>query len=1101
MKKLSLILFVLLCSVAIGFSQKEVSGKVKDASGEPIIGANVLVPGTDLGTVTDIDGNFVLSVPNGTNTLQISYVGYTTLDVDISQSSVVDVTLTEGAVLDEVVVTALGIKRDKKALGYSVTDLKSDEIVQRSENDPIRALSAKVPGVNITAGGGAPGQSTKINIRGFSSLTGNTQPLFVVDGVPFDNSVNQNSGAQSTQFSNRAFDIDPNNIESISVLKGAAAAALYGSRATNGVILVTTKSGSKVSKGLEVTLQSSYSNERISNLPNYQDVYTQGSDQNYNGGFIGNWGAPFPEHVDRINQEFHAGTARYSKIYATGYPEGTVPHPVVGVPFTAARFQNVFPELMEDDPNKPGQKRAKAITLKPYNFLNEFFGDGNLIENSLSIAKNGINTTFSRADNSGIIPGSKTARTSIAFGGNTKLDNGFSISGNVNYVNTSQSAPPVAPSFYTDYDAQGEASIYSRLFYLPRNYDLMNFPFENPVTGDNVFYRALDNPRWLLKNSLFNSSVNRSFGNLTLSYPLANWITINARGGFNTYTDGQRSTLRSGGILDPNGRVWTNDVAVTELDFNYFATINKDLSDDIDLSFTAGLNQNQREGSVKFLDGDGIIDNSVQNLGSVTTVLARVDFKRLQRLYAAYGDLNLGYKNWLYLGVTARNDWTSTLVNPKNPKASKNSYFYPSVNTSIILSDALDLSSTPITYAKIRASYAQVGNEALPYLTSTNYGISNPFVTVGGTRINRAGLGNNLGKADLVNELTKEIELGTDIRLFNNRFGIDFSWFKRNSFNQITSADVPTTSGFTTSTVNAGEIQNKGIELGLSFDVFKSASGFNWETVFNFTRIKSLIVDAGDAPEIIISGVAGIGNIHRDGLPYGQLFGTKYARVDQNDPNSPLLINKADGLPIFLPTDEVLGDPNPDFTVGFNNTFSYKGLSIGALFDWRQGGEIFTSTGSSLLLRGQLAFQEDREALRVVKGVLGDPTTYKPILDESGNTIPNTTGITPFESHFTRGFGAYGASETNIYDATVYRLREVSIGYELPSSILKSTPFGKLRISVSGRNLWFKAPNMLKDLNMDPEVLPFTAASNLQGIELGATPSTRRIGVNLNITF
>jgi hypothetical protein len=301
--------------------------------------------------------------------------------------------------------------------------------------------------------------------------------------------------------------------------------------------------------------------------------------------------------------------------------------------------------------------------------------------------------------------------------------------------------------------------------------------------------------------------------------------------------------------------------------------------------------------------------------------------------------------------------------------------------------------------------------------------------------------------------------------------------------------------------VNAGEIQNKGVELGLNVDIIKSKNGFNWNASLNFTKIKTLIVDAGEGTEIIIGGVADIGNIHREGQAYGMLFGTKMARVDNNDINSPILINKTDGLPIILPTNEIVGDPNPDFIVGLVNSFTYKGFTVGALFDWKQGGDVFSSTGSSLLLRGQLAFQQDREAFRVIPGVYGNPQTFEPVKDEQGGTIKNTTGITPFESHFTRGFGAYGASETNIYDGTVYRLREVSLGYSFPKSITSKTPFGNLRLSVSGRNLWFNAPNMLQDLNLDPEVLGFTAATNIQGIELGSTPNTRRYGVNLYATF
>ena len=324
MKRLSLVLVMVVGAVLSALAQRTIQGTVTDDKGEALIGASVLVKGTSTGTVTDVDGSFGLSVPDGGTTLVVSYTGYSTQEVELGASNVVDIVLAEAAEqLSEVLVTAIGIQRDKKALGYAVTNLGGDEVLQRSEPDPLRAISGKVPGVQIAGSGGAPGQSTKINIRGFSSLTGNTQPLFVVDGIPFDNSVNATRGAASgNQYSNRGFDLDPNNIESITILKGAAASALYGSRATNGVVLITTKTGGRSSrKGLEVTYNSSYQLEQITGIPEYQDVYGQGSNQVYNGGFIGNWGSPFADHVDRLNSTY--GT-NYSKVIVPGYPEGTV---------------------------------------------------------------------------------------------------------------------------------------------------------------------------------------------------------------------------------------------------------------------------------------------------------------------------------------------------------------------------------------------------------------------------------------------------------------------------------------------------------------------------------------------------------------------------------------------------------------------------------------------------------------------------------------------------------------------------------------------------------------------------------------------------------
>jgi TonB-dependent SusC/RagA subfamily outer membrane receptor len=335
MKKFLLLCFSFVIALSALAQERVVSGKVTSSEdGSTLPGVNVVLKGTTNGTVTDVDGNYRLTVPATGGSLVFSFIGLQTQEVAIGERSTVDIGLgLDVQQLSEVVVTSLGLEREKKALGYSVASVSGSAMQQRSEPDPLRALQGKMPGVNITGSGGAPGQSTRINIRGFSSLTGNTQPLFIVDGIPFDNGVNDDvfGAARGTQFSNRAFDLDPNNIESITVLKGAAAAALYGSRATNGVVVVTTKAGKKGSKkGLEVSFNSSMNFEEISGLPDYQDVYTQGSNQNYNGGFIGNWGAPFPEYVDQLNQQYHGGTQRYSKTYSPGYPEGTVPHPITG---------------------------------------------------------------------------------------------------------------------------------------------------------------------------------------------------------------------------------------------------------------------------------------------------------------------------------------------------------------------------------------------------------------------------------------------------------------------------------------------------------------------------------------------------------------------------------------------------------------------------------------------------------------------------------------------------------------------------------------------------------------------------------------------------
>lgn len=1110
MKKLSLVLVLALFALGAASAQRTISGVVSDAKGEPLIGASVLAKGTTIGTTTDVDGKYSLTVPSGVTALVVSYTGYATKEVALGVSNVVDVSLDESSeTLKEVLVTAIGIQREKKALGYAVVELSADQIAQRSEPDALRALAGKTPGVIIQGAGGIPGQSTKINIRGNSSLLGNTQPLFVVDGIPFDNSVNASTGANGgSQYSNRAFDIDPNNIESMTILKGAAASALYGSRAANGVVVITTKTGAgNKRKGLEVTYNSSYQAEQLSGIPDYQNVYGQGANQVYNGGFIGNWGAPFAEHVDRLNAQY--GTS-YSKVIVPGYPEGTVPHPLVSLGYTTPRYANVFPEFWEDKNNNGRYDSGEAIPVpyRPYDFIEEFFNQGNLWENSLSINaggdKSAISTTVSRMDNQGIVPNSKSSRTTLSFGGNSQLTNGLVVSGNVNYVNTTQANPPINGSIFESawYGGAAEGSIFSRLFYLPRNYNLMGYPFENPVSGDNVFYRALDNPRWLAKYNGYESNLNRVFGNLTLSYDVLPWLNLTAKGGANTYSEARRNRVRPGGVADPNGGVWTDDLTNTEIDFNYIATANFKAGSNFDIRVLAGLNQNQRSFNRRFIEGDNIISTGLFTLNGTSTQIAGADFRRLQRLYAVYSDIQVAYKNFLYVGVVGRNDWSSTLP-PGN-----NSYFYGGANASFVLTDAFNIANNTFSFAKIRAAWQQVGNEARPYETSTVYRLNTPFTTAGGTILNRASLDNRLGNANLRNELTTELEFGADVRFFRNRLGIDFTWFKRNSTDQITAAETPRSSGFSSAIVNAGEIENKGIEIGMDITPIKTKN-FTWNTFINFTRVRSLVLDVGEGTQLFVGGVSSsLGTIHREGKPYGQIFGIPIARTNSYDADGnylgqgQILIDKSLGTTILLPTSEIIGDPNPDFIAGFMNTFTlFKNITFKALIDWRQGGDVYTITGGALLARGQLKITEDREALRIIPGVYGDPATQKPITNEQGQFIRNTTPITSFDYHFSNGFGPYGGDDTNVFDATVVRLREISLAYDFPNKLLQKTPFGSARISFSGRNLWFRAPNFLEGLNMDPEVLAEPADSNVQGFEYGSAPTTRRFGVNLSVTF
>ena len=1089
MKKLSLFLAMVFLTIGMSYAQRTITGTVTDDTGEALVGASVVAKGTTSGGVSDLDGNYKVVLPSGSTTLVVSMVGFTTQELAIGATNVMNVSMSENAAsLGEVVVTAVGIQREKRALGYAVSDVSGDALAQRSEPDALRALQGKVPGVIIQGGGGSPGQSTKINIRGISSLSGNTQPLFVVDGIPFDNSVNASTGAAGgTQFSNRAFDIDPNNIESMTVLKGAAASALYGSRATNGVIVITTKTGKKSRKGLEVSYNTSLSWEKIASTPTYQEKYGQGSNNVYNGAFIGNWGTPFGQYADAINAQ-----------YGTDYPRiDSVKHPLLNNGFAVGQgYPAVFGATFADGTKNPNGLPA-MVPYQNWNFIDDFFQTGQLVENALSISSGNETTSVSASashmTNKGIVPNAKSGRTALAFGGTSRLSNGLLISGNLNYVNTSQANPPEPGSIFESgwYGGSAEGSIFARLFYLPRNYNLTNYPSENPITGNNIFYRALDNPLWLVKNARYTSNVNRVYGGITAAYDVNSWLNLMVRGGVNTYAESRKNQVRPGSYALPNGQVWTDNLVNTEIDLNYIATISKKINEDFDFRMILGLNQNQREYERHYASGNNLITVGNYSIGNSTSQTA-LEEHRKQRLYAYYGDAQLSFKNSLFLGLVARNDHTSTLPTDNN------SFWYGGANLSWAFTDMFNIKSKVLSFGKLRLAYTQVGNEASPYQTATTYNINQAYTSSNGTVYNNASLDNLRGNPTLRNELTGEFETGTDLRFFGNRLGVDFTYFNRSSTDQITEAALAPTTGFNGAVVNVGQVDNEGIELGLDISPIKTDKGFNWNAYVTFTKIKTTIVNAGESGEIFLIGPASsLGNVHRDGLPYGQIYGTKIAR----GPNGEMLIDRATGLTIISPKSDVIGNPNPDFIAGLVNTFSYKGLSLKTVLDWREGGDIYSITTGALLARGQLAITEDREPLRVIPGVYGNPATYEALTDENGAVIKNTTPTTAFGYHFSNGFGPYGADETNVYDGTTYRLREVTLAYDVPKKMLKGSPFGAARVSFTGRNLWFKAPYFAKGINLDPEVLAETAESNLQGFEYGGHPTTRRYGVNLSFTF
>ncbi|MBX2923079.1 MAG: SusC/RagA family TonB-linked outer membrane protein [Chitinophagaceae bacterium] len=1060
-KTVSLLAVLILYSVLAVAQTKLVTGLVMDEKGEPIPFASVKIKGSSTGVAADQDGKFSISVDSKAS-LIISAAGFENQEVSVGSQTEINVALKTTASLQEVVVTALGIKRTEKALGYSVSKVDPNSILQKSEPDVLKSLQGKVPGVDIRSSQGTPGAATRIQIRGNTSFFGQNEPLIIVDGVPYSNnsltSSNQVNGGGA--YSSGIANLDPNDIASMNVLKGSSAAALYGSRASNGAIIITTKSGnaSRSKKGLEVTYSTSYSVENVANLPEYQNSYGTGSQLNAGGGSNGSWGAKF----------------------------GTIDSVATWAPYASL----IGPKV--------------AYRAYPDN-VKSLFRTGNVIENSISVnggnEKSSLAITASQLNQKGYVTNADYKRTNISLGGTTRLDMGINISGNFSYTRSNQSGGIFGEN-QVDFGSQ-----FARTLFLGRSWNL-DLPFEDEQ-GNNLTFIAgqFDNPKWSAKYNKSLTADERYIAGLHADYSFNSWLKVDYRIGTNVSTVNRRevteisSTTASAEGL---GRLILDNSRRQEIESNLFFTINPKINDDFSINVILGQNTNQRTytrnastGKRFITRGIYTLDNTSQQIFGIDQSLTNTynfgDYYSRQRLIGVYGRAEFGYKNFAFIEVTGRNDWSSTL-----PIESR-SYFYPSVSGSFVFSDAFKLSNSFFDYGKIRASWSKVGRDADPYYLSDVFVLGSNFL--GQPTASRSSTSPD---PNLKPEFTNEYEIGTNLSFFKRRIEVDFTYYNRFSTNLIAPIIVPVTSGYDEYYTNFGKITNEGLEIGLSVTPLKSRE-FSWNVYGAFTKNKNMVTELTEGVERlllrgVLSGSSSINPYLEPGMPFGYLRGDVSAR---DSATGQLLIDPTSGNPITSKELGYLGNPNPDFKLGITNTFTYKGFFASVLFDMTKGGAIYSVTTSSLLGRGVTKDTEDRETGWVIPGIYGDPETEKAIL-VGGKTVPNQTRMTTNDLYFSNGgggtFAINSATEWNVYDATVYRIREVGIGFNFPKSLLDKLPFGSATITVTGRNLWYLAPNFPKYTNFDPEVNSLGSGST-QGIELSAAPTTKRFGINLKVTF
>lgn len=1026
-------LISLLLLPLIVFSQQILNGSVKDSEGIPLPAATIIVEGTTNAVTTDFDGNFSLTVKSG-DVLTASYVGYKSSQIVFDNQSNLIFLLNPDTLLDEVIITAQGIARKEKALGYAVTTIKAKDIESKPEVDITRILQGKIPGVQINPQGGFLGTQATVIIRSKNSISGSNQPLYIIDGAPI--------------VGNRSFDLDPNNIASTTVLKGLAASTLYGQDGRNGVIIINTKTGSGKSteEKFEVEVNQTTSLLTVANLPDFQNDYGQGADNNINTTFFGTWGARFD------NQE--------------------VPHHL-----SIPAYNSSFPEYVG------ATETYRAIP----NNVNDFFKQGIGNVTSVSISKTGedssVNFSFSKTDQTGYIEENKLSRDNFSFGSSTKLANNLKLSTSVLYNKTISTRP--TRNFFT------------LLTWIPRNLDIHNLPFEDPNDFSSVYYRVtITNPRWQQKNTQFKEDSDRLFIKTALDYEISEKLNLSYLYSNDYYNEFNHDYQHKGGAdsvlgfyqtFDDKQRITTHRLSLTGN--------NLKVNDDIDMTFVAGLETKNEIGQNigLYSEDQGVFGKAAHNnFRSYTPIEG---FSELNTV-GVYAQFEFDYEDYLYLTLAARNDWAST-VSTENQ-----SILYPSVSLSFLPSSLPNIDAGGNFY-KFRASYGTSANFPGPYLLTPTLDSSlnawtNQFNS--GSLVAYNGLSSYLPNPDLKPELLKEYEIGFEAKgLFNNFLEFDLSLYKRIIEDQILSSALPTSTGFSSTTINAGRIDTDGLEASLTFNLFKATSSddFGWSMINNFTAYETTVVDI----PVELINIASV-NYAIAGQPYGVFRGTYAVRDDAGN----LLIHPDTGKIIFSDDvgleDDIIGDPNEDFYFTNINTFTYKNFSLGVQLEYVHGGDIYSDTIENLMRRGVTRDTTDglpyaREGSYIIPGVIGDPNTGEAILDGNGDKIKNNTQIGANDLYF---INLMDVDSNQVYDASVFRVRNVSLSYVVPKKNLENSPFGSVVFTAQGNNLFFNAPNLPEYMNLDPETLQ-SSNTNAKGIDNNNDPSYKTYSIGVKLTF
>ena len=1077
-KRIHLFLLALAIGVIQGAAQvTTVRGIVTtEEDGEPVIGASVIVKGTSLGTVTDVNGRFELSgFPPSATRLLISYISLMAKEVAIAPQ--VSVTLkSDTHLLDEVVVTALGISREKKALGYTAQEVKQDALVQGKDNNLLNSLSGKIAGVRITNTQGDVG-SSRIVIRGETSIAGENQPLFIVDGIPVDNS-QLNARASGRDFKNAIADLNPEDIKTLTVLKGPNAAALYGARAAHGAIVITTKGGDKRQKGIGITLHSSTQVSFVATLPEFQNLFGQGAGGRFS--YVDGKGAGVNDGVD----------------------ESWGPRLDIGL---------LIPQF--DSPLDADGNRVATPWVSHPNNVRDYFRMGISTNNGISVARGDDKYQFRVGYNYekqvSIVPDAGTNKTNISLNTDYHLAKWIVVGATANYI--VYTAPSLPGSATPSGSNVRSNSPMLQFLWFGRQVDTNSLKADYTRNWNSSYY---DNPFWSASYNTQSQERHRLIGDLHAEFRLTDGLNVRFRTSTDWYNDRRKSKVKwgSAGAGSPYGSYAEDAYTVKENNTEVLATYIKQLNKNWGIDALLGFNVRNKQYENNYQAAPRLAVADLYTLtNSRDPLTSSNDFYRL-RQYGLYGSIQLDYRRWAFLNITGRNDWSSTLP------VDNNSYFYPSVTASVLLSEAFGWRSKAVNYLKIRGGWSQVGADANPYQLATVFTSETAFN--GNPLQSSSTIGMN---PNLKPEKTSSIEAGFEAAFWDNRLCLDFTYYKTDSRNQILKLATTAASGYTSQVRNAGHIRNRGYEIQLGAVPIQTSKGFRWNLDLNYGANSSKVVKLDDeglitSYQLYSSGIQILASV---GEAYGTLFGTSYVR----DANGNVVVD-ANGLPKISTTNKTLGKFTPDWTGGISNTFSYRSLSLSFLIDASVGGSIFSNTNKTGKYTGVLANTlSGRDAehgglwyytaamgnnVRLPESpsysVSSDGLYYAQVNGQSTRVYQDgimVEGVTESGSKNEEVVSAekyyhriYSIAEANVYDASYVKLREVALSYRLPRLWTQKLHLQEASVTLTGRNLW----TIYKSVpNIDPESALTTG--NAQGVEAYSLPTTRSFGVNLSVKF